>query len=86
MTGVCRDVFNLADYVVIDSDRMISTNIKLPVISLSVVKPRSGRKLKTFLKLILANFFLAYNRSNCSNLFQSIVLNLTKFYFVHSYV
>ena len=38
--------------MVIDSDRMIFTNIKLPVIS--VVKPRSGRKLKMILKLILA--------------------------------
>ena len=40
--------------MVIYSERIISTNIKLPVISLSVVKPRSGRKLKLFLKLILA--------------------------------
>ena len=44
------------------------------VISLSMVKPRSKRKLKMFLKLILAKLlFDIQSLLYCSNLFKKIV-------------
>ena len=59
--------------MVIDSERMISTNIKLPVISLSVVKAQIWEKTKNVSKVNFSQTsFLTYNRSYCY-LFQSIV-------------
>ena len=66
--------------MVIDSERMISTNIKLPVISLSVVKLEENQKM--FVKLILAKLIFDIIRSYCSNLFQSIVNKSHKILFL----